>query len=337
MPELRKDPVVGRWVIISTERSSRPTSSVPAPHEKRPHSCPFCAGNEDRTPPEVYAIRPNGGQANGPDWTVRVVPNKFPALQVEGSLDRRAEGLYDKMNGVGAHEVVIETPDHDQDFADLPVEHIEQILNAYRERAMDLHRDRRFRYVLIFKNHGARAGATLEHTHTQLIATPIIPKNLQEELDGSRRYFELKERCVFCDIVQQETSEQNGRRVVLTSDRYVVLEPYAPRFPFETWILPLRHADSFQTVEHTNELEEFARVLKDTLQRLNRALDHPPYNFVIHTAPVSEGELESYHWHLEIMPKLTRVAGFEIGSGFYINPTPPEDAAQYLREIAVEI
>jgi UDPglucose--hexose-1-phosphate uridylyltransferase len=272
---------------------------------------------------------------NGPGWLVRVVPNKFPALQIEGSLDRRGEGLYDKMNGVGAHEVVIEGPDHRADLADLPVEHITQILRAYRERIIDLHRDRRFRYVLIFKNHGARAGATLEHTHTQLIATPIIPKILQEELDGARRYFELKERCVFCDIVQQETSEQNGRRVVLTSDRFVVLEPYAPRFPFETWILPLRHDDSFQTVD-PGELEEFARVLKDTLQRLNRALDHPPYNFVIHTAPVTDSELESYHWHLEIMPKLTRVAGFEIGSGFYINPTPPEDAAQYLREIAVE-
>ena len=201
---------------------------------------------------------------------------------------------------------------------------------------MDLHRDRRFRYVLIFKNHGAKAGATLEHTHTQLIATPIIPKILQEELDGSRRYFELKERCVFCDIVQQETAETNGRRMVLQSDRYVAVEPFAPRFPFETWILPRRHVDSYQSVSDPAEMAEFAGVLKETLTRLNRALERPPYNFVIHTAPVAEGELEYYHWHLEIMPQLTRVAGFEIGSGFYINPTPPEDAAQYLREVAVE-
>src|SRR5439155_5532040 len=162
MPELRKDPVVGRWVIISTERSRRPTSFVPVTHEKKKHFCPFCAGNEDRTPPEVFAYRPGGGAPNGPGWSVRVVPNKFPALQIEGTLDRRGEGLYDKMNGIGAHEVVIETAEHDKDFADLPVEHIEQILNAYRERAMDLHRDRRLRYVRILKHHGTVAGTPHE-------------------------------------------------------------------------------------------------------------------------------------------------------------------------------
>jgi UDPglucose--hexose-1-phosphate uridylyltransferase len=334
MPELRKDPVVGRWVIISTERSLRPTNFPQEAPPKPGTFCPFCPGHEESTPPEVWAARPESdGHPNSTGWLVRVVPNKFPALQIEGTLDRRGEGLYDKMNGVGAHEVVIEGPEHSADLADLPLEHLTQVLTAYRERVLDLHRDRRFRYVLVFKNHGAGAGATLEHTHTQLIATPIIPKAIQEELDGARRYFELKERCVFCDMVQQETSEANGRRVVLTSDRFVVMEPFAPRFPFETWILPLVHSDAFHTMEDPAELREFAGVLKDTLQRLNRALDRPPYNFVIHTAPVTEGELESYHWHLEIMPKLTRVAGFEIGSGFYINPTPPEDAAQYLREL----
>ena len=335
MPELRKDPVVGRWVIIATERSRRPTNFTPVTLDKSSF-CPFCPGNEDKTPPEVLAFRPAGGAPNSPGWTVRVVPNKFPALQIEGTLDRRGEGLYDRMNGVGAHEVVIEGPDHAQDLADLPVEHIEQVIAAYRERALDLHRDRRFRYVLVFKNHGAQAGATLEHTHTQLIATPIIPKILMEEIEGSRRYWELKERCVFCDIVQQETDENNGRRVVSTTDRFVALEPFAPRFPFETWILPRRHDASFLAVSDPADFADLARILKDTLQRLNRALDRPPFNFVIHTAPVSEGDLEYYHWHLEIMPSLSRVAGFEIGSGFHINPTPPEDAAQYLREIAVE-
>ena len=284
----------------------------------------------------MLAVRAAGGAPNSPGWTVRVVPNKFPALQIEGTLDRRGEGLYDKMNGVGAHEVVIEGPSHDLDLADLPVEHLVEVLKAYRERMVDLHRDRRFRYVLIFKNHGAGAGATLEHTHTQLIATPIIPKILMEELDGARRYHELKERCVFCDVIQQDTADHNGRRVVVMNDRFLTIEPFAPRFPFETWILPRRHDSSFQAVEDDEEFKDLANILKDTLGRLNRALDRPPYNFAIHTAPVIEGELYYYHWHLEIMPVLTRVAGFEIGSGFYINPTPPEDAAQYLREIAVE-
>jgi UDPglucose--hexose-1-phosphate uridylyltransferase len=332
MPELRKDPVVGRWVIISTERSRRPTNFSPAAPQRAAGYCPFCPGQEDKTPPEVYAVRANGEGVNGSGWSVRVVPNKFPALQIEGTLDRRGEGLYDKMNGVGAHEVVIESPVHDQDLADLPIEHIEQVLQAYRARVLDLHRDRRFRYVLIFKNHGDQAGATLEHTHTQLIATPIIPKIIQEELEGSRRYYELKERCVFCDMVQQETAaEESGRRLVSMNDRFLAMAPFAPRFPFETWILPRRHDASFESVEQPEELRDLAWMLKDTLGRLNRALNRPPFNFVLHTSPVTDQDLEYYHWHIEILPKLTRVAGFEIGSGFYINPTPPEDAAQYLR------
>jgi UDPglucose--hexose-1-phosphate uridylyltransferase len=337
MPELRKDPVVGRWVIISTERSRRPTNFLVAAKGKSSGFCPFCPGNEDKTPPAVYAARPDSAPVNAPGWTVRVVPNKFPALQIEGGLDRRGEGLYDKMNGVGAHEVVIESPDHQMELADLAVEDIYQVLLAYRERIIDLHKDKRLRYVLIFKNHGEQAGATLEHTHSQLIATPIIPRFLQEELEGARRYYELKERCVFCDIVQQETAGHNGGRVVATNDRFVALEPFAPRFPFETWILPLRHDASYQMTDDLNEYRDLAALLKDTLQRLNRALDRPPYNFVLHTAPVSDGDLEYYHWHLEIMPNLTRIAGFEMGSGFHINPTPPEDAAQYLREIAAEV
>jgi UDPglucose--hexose-1-phosphate uridylyltransferase len=335
MPELRKDPVVGRWVIISTERSRRPQHFTPRVREPEGAFCPFCPGQEAKTPPEVYAVR-DEGPGNAPGWKVRVVPNKFPALQIEGQLDRRGEGLYDRMNGVGAHEVVIESPDHASELADLPLAQVDLVLQAYRERILDLHKDRRVRYVLIFKNHGAEAGATLAHTHTQLIATPIIPKNIQEELEGSRRYYELKERCVFCDIVQQEVGDAPSRRLVAVTDRFMAVAPFAPRFPFETWILPRRHDASYQVLEAPEEFRDLAGILKDTLTRLNRALDHPPYNFVLHTAPATDNGLEYYHWHIEIMPKLTRVAGFEIGSGFYINPTPPEDAAQYLRDIAAE-
>jgi UDPglucose--hexose-1-phosphate uridylyltransferase len=333
MPELRKDPVVGRWVIISTERSRRPTNfNAENPAAAQAFS-PFAEGREDMTPPEVYAVRPPGGKANGPGWTVRVVPNKFPALQVEGQLERRGEGLYDKMNGVGAHEVVIEGSNPDLELADLPVEQIQQVLVSYRERMRDLRKDKRLRYVLVFKNKGSAAGATLEHAHSQIIATPIIPRMVQEELDGARRYFELKERNVFQDILDQEMAEGNGRRIVSTTERFVALAPYAPRFPFETWILPRQHCSSYHTMEDPELFLDCARILKDTLMRLNVALDNPPFNFVLHTAPLAEDDLPYYHWHLEIMPKLTRVAGFEIGSGFYINPTPPEDAAQYLREI----
>ncbi len=333
MPELRKDPVVGRWVIISTERSRRPSNFTPETFPSSATFSPFAEGREDMTPPEVYAVRPKGGAANSPGWTVRVVPNKFPALQIEGSIDRRGEGLYDKMNGVGAHEVVIEGSDPQLAFADQSVEQIQQTLIAYRERMLDLQKDKRLRYCLVFKNHGAGAGATLEHSHSQIIATPIIPRQVQEELDGAKRYYELKERSVFTDILDQEMAESNGRRLVSTSERFVALAPFAPRFPFETWILPRAHRSSYHTISDPEEFLDLARILKDTLQRLNTALDSPPYNFVLHTAPLGEDDLPYYHWHLEIMPKLTRVAGFEMGSGFYINPTPPEDAAQYLREI----
>jgi UDPglucose--hexose-1-phosphate uridylyltransferase len=335
MPQLRKDPVVGRWVIIATERSRRPTNFDREQPKPTASFCPFCPGAEAGTPPELHAVRPGGGAADGPGWQVRVVPNKFPALQIEGDLDRRGEGLYDMMNGVGAHEVVIEGPVHDRDLPELPVEHIAQVFEAYRSRMVDLYRDDRFRYVLIFKNHGERAGATLEHPHTQLIATPIIPRNLQAELDGARRYYELKERCVFCDIVHQETASNDGKRVVSTSERFLAIEPFAPRFPFETWILPRRHDSSFEASSDHAEYLDLAHIFKDTMQRLNEALDRPPYNFVIHTSPSTHAALAHYHWHLEIIPKLTRVAGFELGSGFYINPTPPEDAARFLREIAI--
>lgn len=336
MPELRKDPVVGRWVIISTERSRRPGHFTPetAVAPAQGYS-PFVEGREDMTPPEVYAMRPAGAKKDGPGWSVRVVPNKFPALQIEGTLDRRGEGLYDKMNGVGAHEVVIETPDPVAQLADLPVEQVQRVLVAWRERMRDLRNDPRLRYALVFKNHGAGAGATLEHSHSQIIAMPIVPRMVQEELDGARRYFELKERPVFSDIIEQETGEGQGRRVVSRTSRHIALAPFAPRFPFETWVMPLARRAAFHTIDDADELLDLAGILKDTLGRLNAALDSPPYNLLLHTAPLGEPDLPYYHWHIEIMPKLTRVAGFEMGSGFYINPTPPEDAAQFLRDVTV--
>ncbi len=330
MPELRKDPVVGRWVIICTERGKRPTDFAIRHDPIKVNHCPFCTGNENETPPEVYAVRHDGSAPNTPGWKLRVVPNKFPALQIEGELDRRGEGLFDKMNGIGAHEVVIETTDHDAELSSLPVEDLARVLGAYRSRITDLKGDPRFKYILVFKNHGEAAGATLQHSHTQLIATPIIPKRVAEELKGARSHYEIKERCVYCDILQQES--QDERRVVASDQHFIAFEPFAPRFPYETWILPRRHNSSFESL-NDEAMADVARILKETLTRINKALNYPPYNFVIHTAPCNDPHLLYYHWHIEVMPKLTKVAGFEWGSGFYINPTPPEDAAQYLRNI----
>jgi len=333
LPELRKDPIAGRWVIISTDRAKRPTDFARESVEIKGNGfCPFCAGNENKTPPEVLAYGRNGTGPNSPGWTVRVVPNKFPALGIEGDLNREGEGLFDKMNGVGAHEVIIETPDHQKTLAMLAEKGLEDVLWAYRDRILDLKNDRRFRYILIFKNHGEAAGASLEHTHSQLIALPIVPRQVREEVDSARRYYQEKERCIFCDIIRQERDD--GTRVILENEHFIVLAPYAPRFPFETWILPKPHASAYENTQ-SPMYTSLARIMKDLLMRLDVVLNFPPYNYIIHTSPIGEETNEHYHWHIELMPKLTKVAGFEWGSGFYINPTPPEEAARFLREAQV--
>ncbi|MGE5244504.1 MAG: galactose-1-phosphate uridylyltransferase [Betaproteobacteria bacterium] len=328
MPELRKDPITGRWVIISTTRQKRPNDfqvvrGIPIGGDV----CPLCPGHESFTPPEVLAYRTNGAP-NAPGWDVRVVPNMYPALQVEGGLDRQGEGLFDRMNGIGAHEVIVETPDHRKTLATMSEAEIERVIDAFRDRILDLKRDIRFRYILVFKNQGAGAGATLEHSHSQLLALPIVPDFVREEVEGARRHFEEKERCIFCDIVRQELAA--ARRVILENADVVALAPYAPRVPFETWILPKRHRGRFEESPRP-DFEGLARALKQVLSRMDRALESPPYNFVLHTSPFSEDTTEYYHWHVEVMPRLTRVAGFEWGTGFYINPTPPEEAAEVLR------
>src|SRR5581483_12071969 len=333
MPELRKDPVTGRWVIISTDRQKRPHDFKFERAEiiGREH-CPFCPGHESSTPPEVTAYRQNGSAPNQPGWDVRVVPNKYPALQVEGTFDRHGDGMYDRMNGIGAHEVVIETPHHDRTMALMSEPEIVQVLWAYRERMLDLKRDIRLRYILIFKNQGAAAGATLEHTHSQLIALPIVPDFVREEIDGARRHFTAKERCVFCDIIRQEVSA--GTRVILESADLVALAPYAPRFPFETWLLPRHHSSRFEEAPR-HEYDGLARALKSVLMRMDRTLERPAYNLIVHTSPFTDETADYYHWHIEVIPKLTKIAGFEWGTGFYINPTAPEEAARVLRDARI--
>jgi UDPglucose--hexose-1-phosphate uridylyltransferase len=329
VPELRKDPVTGRWVIIATDRPKRPSDFTRQQVSiTGSRFCPFCPGNEQRTPPEILAYRTHGS-ANQPGWTLRVMPNKFPVLRVEGVLNRKAEGLYDKMNGIGAHEVIVETPEHTHTLATMPEKRIADLFWAYRDRVLDLRRDTRLRYILLFKNHGEAAGQVLEHSHSQLIALPVIAKRVQEKLDGARRHFEYRERCVYCDVLSQEID--SGARVVLESDSFLVVSPYAARFPFETLLLPKNHASHAETMSPI-EIEDLARVLKSTIQKLDATLERPPYNIVLHSAPVQDASMPHFHWHIELIPKLTYVAGFEWGSGFYSNPTPPEESAKFLRE-----
>ncbi len=332
MPELRKDPISGGWVIIAVERGKRPTDFISPPvQRKRGGFCPFWPGNERTTPPEIMAFRPSSTQANTSGWTLRVMPNKFPALQIYGDLNRSGEGMFDKMNGIGAHEVIIETSDHQLSLASMPLKSVEDVLWAYHLRLTDLKKDPRFKYVLIFKNEGEAAGASLEHSHSQLIALPIVPKLVREEVDSSRRYFEFKERCIFCDVINQEMDW--GRRVIYENSGYIAIAPFAPRSPFETWILPKKHESAFYPPNKS--FAGLAECLQRILKQTDRILDTPPYNFIIHTSPFMEEINDYYHWHIEIMPKLTSIAGFEWGTGFYINPTLPEEAARFMREAKI--
>jgi UDPglucose--hexose-1-phosphate uridylyltransferase len=330
MAELRRDPIGGRWVIVDTDHPSRPEDFELEPRIfKSGGICPFCYGNEAQTPPEIEAIRDRSTGPNTPGWQVRVVPNKFPALQIEGDLDRRGVGMYDLTNGIGAHEVLIETPYHNKDLCDLLNEELENIIAMICRRALDLIKDKRFKYIMVFKNFGAAAGASLEHPHTQIIALPMVPKNVAEEIRGAQNYFEYRERCIFCDILRQEVQEKE--RIILENKHFLSFCPFVSRFPFEIWIIPKKHSSYFCHMP-AEEIPYLAAILKDAILKFKKLFPSLEYNFIIHSSPINgDAGIESYHWHLEFMPKLTRVAGFEWGSGFYNVPTPPEMAAQLLR------
>ncbi|MDH7511646.1 MAG: galactose-1-phosphate uridylyltransferase [Clostridiales bacterium] len=338
MSELRKDIISGRWVIIAAERGKRPDDFRPAPVEKIKEPagfCPFCEGNESKTPREVYALRKNGKRPDRPGWLVRVVPNKFPALTRGIPPVQHEDGIFRWMDGVGVHEVVIETPDHDKELSDLPLYHLQHVLETYKKRVVSIEEEFQYKYVHVFKNKGREAGASLSHPHSQIVATPIIPKKVNEELYGCERLHRQYGECIVCRIIRDET--RKGDRLILRNDHFCVVAPFAPRFPFEMRIYPLRHSAWYTSL---TKAESFwlARTLRTTLGKLKTTLSDPPYNFYIHQAPNPNlpheawaNVEESFHWHFEIIPVLTRVAGFEWGTGFYINPVPPETAAGFVR------
>jgi UDPglucose--hexose-1-phosphate uridylyltransferase len=333
MPDLRKDPIVGRWVIIAKNRAKRPHELFDgAALRGASRFCPFCEGNERHTTHEIAACRQPGTHRDRPGWRVRVVPNKFPALEIEGDLNKRGEGMYDLMRGVGAHEVIIESPCHLTSTTQLAPDNLREVLWIYRDRLLDLQKDSRLVYGMIFKNVGAAAGASLEHTHSQLIVTPIVPINVAEEIEGSHAFYRYRGRCVYCDMIEQELSFE--RRIVFDSPRFVAFCPFAARFPFETWIVPTSHASHYESLSRP-DAEELARVLLRVMGKIEAALDRPAYNYIIHTAPFDTPALGHYHWHIEIIPRVTKIAGFEWGTGFYINPVPPEEAATFMRDVEV--
>ena len=333
MPELRKDPIVQRWVVMAPDRAKRPSDVKDDPKFVEGEFDPFAEGNESATPPEIMAYRNYGSQPNEPGWRVRVVPNKFPALQIEGNLEKRGDGIYDRMNGIGAHEVIIECPHGETNMSRLSVDNIREVLWVYHDRLVDLKRDRRLVHALIFKNKGALAGASLQHSHSQLMATSVVPITIYEEMSGALEFFNYRGRSIFDDMIQQELA--HGSRIVLDTPHFVVFCPFASRFPFETWILPKQQSSHFENITR-QAIEELGTVLKTILRKLELALDDPPYNYVIHTAPFNQPELPHFLWHMELFPRITRVAGFEWGSGFYINPVMPEQAAEFLRDVDLD-
>lgn len=343
-PELRRDPITGVWVIIA-DRAGRPSGKVEE-KELPKESCPFCPGKEEITPPEIYAVRPLGGKENGPGWVVRVVPNKFRALSPDVELKRGGFGLYDQISGRGSHEVIIETPDHEANLWEMPREQVKLIVDTYAERLKRLREDPTQRHIVIFRNYRGVAGASLRHPHSQIIAMPIVPRLVKDKLMTAREHYVRRERCIFCDLIRHEIVE--GTRIVTQNEHFIAIVPYAARFPYEIQIYPLRHQHDFLEMD---EAERWGLVdaLQDVLGRYYALLGerekglNVPYNMVIETAPNPVprpgrpdywGTIKyDYHWHIELIPRLTKMAGFEWGTGFFINVVRPERAAEDLRSV----
>lgn len=334
MSEVRRDIVTDTWVIIDTENDSIP--KIDKIERAGPRECPFCEGNEDRTPDEIFAFR-DGTQPNKPGWKVRVTPNIRPILKIEGELIKTGVGVYDMVSGIGANEVIVEAPHHTPNFFELSDEQVMLVLKTYRIRIEDLHKDKRLRYILIFKNHGRRAGAsTIDHPHSDLIALPATPIRVKQKLNGAREYYGYKERCLFCDIIRQEI--ETADRLLFQTDKFVVVAPYASRFPFEILILPKGHSFSYKLIDES-EIADLARVLRRITRSLFNVVGDPPYNLILNDSPnllttranYWKTIKKDYHWHIEITPRLHRTTGFELGTGFYINDFSPEKAASLLR------
>jgi UDPglucose--hexose-1-phosphate uridylyltransferase len=327
MPELRKDPISGRWVIIATDRAKRPHQHGSTATEP----CPFCPGNEAMTPPEVLAYR-RSGDSNAPGWSLRVVPNKYPALEQTAQYLPRKDGLLESTNSAGVHEVIIESPEHVTDIGSLSKEQIALVLRAYQQRLLHWRNDPRWQYLMIFKNQGELAGASLEHVHSQLVALPAIPNDIVDQIDRMSKHRETTGRCIYCEMIEREI--ERGERLVWLNKRFVVLCPYAPRFSYEICILPIDHRPVFEDIL-AQEMATLANTLLDTLARLSVVANDPPFNLVIYTSPKLASADGHYHWHMEIMPQLTRAAGFEWGLGAHLNSVTPETAARLLRDARI--
>jgi UDPglucose--hexose-1-phosphate uridylyltransferase len=334
MSQIRQDPTTKEWVIIASERSKRPDDF--AHRQSKPElpdfspSCPFCPGNEKMTPPESFILQDKGDKR----WRIRVFPNRFPALSPEGSTRRREkDGFFLDMDGIGIHEVIVETPKHNESPALADDSRILDILQTYQKRYIALRKDPFIKLIIIFKNHGSRAGTSLEHPHSQLVATPVVPRHIRMRHEIAVQYYDDTGRSLYSDIVKHELDE--GERIVMDTDKFVVFHPFASHSPFETWIVPRTYQASFCNVS-PEDLSSLAHILRITLLKLYNGLNDPHFNFIIDTAPIGDENKDYYLWHIRIIPRLTEMAGFEIGTGININIALPEETAQFMRKLKAE-
>jgi len=329
MSELRYNVISGEWAILATERAKRPKDFI---KEKKEHpvlpeykgNCPFCPGNEHQTPVETFRIGDSGS------WKVRSVYNKFGAVSSEEKKERHIHGLYNSMSGFGVHEVIIEHPRHNISTALMSYEEVENILRTYKARYLSISEIEGVECIVIFKNHGPAAGTSLEHPHSQLIATPVVPPQVRGRLERAASFFDFNGKCVFCMMLESELQEKT--RIVMETEKFVTFMAYASPAPFATWIFPRRHSASFADITN-EEISDLAKTLKNVLSKLYHGLDNPDFNYSIRSIPVGEKGAEYFHWYLSIIPRLSQPAGFELGSGMFINTALPETAAEYLRQI----
>src|SRR5260370_10865223 len=331
MPELRQDQFTKEWVIIATERAKRPEELVNKlerkvlPHYSPPCAC--CPGKEKLAPPAVLEIPGADGH-----WQARVVPNKFAALARDGWPTWKIERAHRTINGVGMHDVIVEIPDHAATTALLTTAQVNTILDVYQRRFVEVSSDERVVHVTIFKNHGLGAGASLEHPHSQMIATPVISHQVRNRLYEALRHYDEYGECTFCNVIEQESRDEV--RVVMASEHFLAIEPFASATPFTTHLYPRRHMASFGDINEA-EKKDLANVLRTGLAKRYVGLSDPDYNYTIRTAPAESAGVKYYHWYLNILPRLTKVAGFELGSGMFINTVLPEAAAEFLRNTSI--
>jgi UDPglucose--hexose-1-phosphate uridylyltransferase len=327
MATLRQDPTTNEWVIVAPDRSNRPQTQVPprAPVPRFDDSCPFCPGNEHLTPPEIARFGNHDG------WNQRVFPNRYPVLSTHGTIERRGTRMARTMDGVGAHEVVVESPHHDERLDEMSSEDVTSVLRIWRERYVELSREP-IKAVIVFKNFGERAGTSLVHPHSQIVAMPVFPPDYLHRYAVATRYYDDTGHCVYLDLLHRELEAKS--RIVAERDGFVALSPFAAQLPFEMWIVPREHQPAFDDIGD-DELPVLADLLRDAVGAVRRAAGDPDYNLIVHSTPVGEESRHAFLWHLRLLPRLTTAAGFELATGMSINTVAPEQAAQLLREAIV--